>query len=227
MIKLLEEALVTGNPPDISKLYNASEFAREGSVRALRDQYHRMLEGAPARRPPGPIRRISSTSALDTRSDWSQPPPKALLTFDKAGPLFCPCAEELQKSRRHLRDILADPLTCPSCGARFSSAIDDRNGSWKIEKEAAVHREYDRDAGEKIEVVDIRTFALTGRFIVKCHREQGGYACYLCYQHRDSDTLCQSVESLVRHVASAKHQMWEYERDPDIKERKRSSPSRK
>ncbi|KAG7288417.1 hypothetical protein NEMBOFW57_004767 [Staphylotrichum longicolle] len=41
VIKLLEEALLTGSLPDINRLYNTSEFAREGSIRALRDQYQR------------------------------------------------------------------------------------------------------------------------------------------------------------------------------------------
>ena len=52
----------------MNKLYNASEFAREGSVRALRDQYQRMLQAVPLRRPIGPVRRISSTPALSTQS---------------------------------------------------------------------------------------------------------------------------------------------------------------
>ncbi|KAK4463029.1 hypothetical protein QBC42DRAFT_296314 [Cladorrhinum samala] len=77
VIKLLEEALITGNPPDISRLYNTSEFARQGSIRALQDQYQRMIQsaaGPPApypgpggpvsSRPRAPIRRTSSTPSL-------------------------------------------------------------------------------------------------------------------------------------------------------------------
>ncbi|KAK3985709.1 hypothetical protein QBC44DRAFT_384605 [Cladorrhinum sp. PSN332] len=79
VIKILEEALTTGNPPDISRLYNTSEFAREGSIRALQDQYQRLLQqsqsgpgnGYPGnssssrpRRPNIPIRRVSSTPSL-------------------------------------------------------------------------------------------------------------------------------------------------------------------
>lgn len=73
VIKLLEEALMTGNPPDLSRLYNTSEFAREGSIRALQDQYQRFLQSAPIqhrRRPAAPLRRTSSTPSL--RGDDNQ-----------------------------------------------------------------------------------------------------------------------------------------------------------
>lgn len=76
VIKLLESALFTGNPPDMNKLYNASEFARMGTVKALRDQALRLqpqeqqalprylpVRGAP--RPSGVmVRRTSSTPSL-------------------------------------------------------------------------------------------------------------------------------------------------------------------
>jgi len=71
VIGLLEDALYTGRIADINKLYNASEFAREGSIRALQDQYQRMLQAAPVRRPLGPVRRISSTPSLHTNSPKS------------------------------------------------------------------------------------------------------------------------------------------------------------
>ncbi len=73
VIDLLQEALVTGRPPDLHKLYNTSEFARDGVVRALCDQYKRMLAGAvPSpvrRRPVGPVRRVSSTPSLGLIQD--------------------------------------------------------------------------------------------------------------------------------------------------------------
>jgi hypothetical protein len=69
VINLLEDALYNGRLADINKLYNASEFAREGSIRALRDQYQRLLQAAPIRsRPLGPVRRISSTPTLTNQS---------------------------------------------------------------------------------------------------------------------------------------------------------------
>ncbi|KAM7187099.1 hypothetical protein V8F33_011433 [Rhypophila sp. PSN 637] len=73
VIKLLEEALYTGQPPDMAKLYNASELARIGSIRALRDQAQRLQSSLPRNqglrpadrgRPIGLIRRTSSTPTL-------------------------------------------------------------------------------------------------------------------------------------------------------------------
>jgi hypothetical protein len=66
VIDLLEDALCTGRNVDINKLYNASEFARHGSIAALQQQYQRMLEATPIRRGFGAtrLRRHSSTPAI-------------------------------------------------------------------------------------------------------------------------------------------------------------------
>ena len=201
--------------PDINKLYNASEFAREGSLRALRDQYQRMLQSAPLQRPGGPVRRISSTPSL---RDGGPPPgyhrPRQALTFDKAGPLFCPYAEELQKTKRPLaRPFLRGGSgACPACDMVIPV---EEGHSWKIDKELVRERMSRHDAGEVVEIVEERTFLLSNRFLVKCHRDGSGFACYLCYRNRDSDTLCRGMESLVNHVLD-KHEIREYEEDPDI-----------
>lgn len=63
VIKLLEEALLTGTIPDINRLYNTSEFAREGSIRALHDQYQRLLESRP---PPTASDRSYEKDLVDT-----------------------------------------------------------------------------------------------------------------------------------------------------------------
>jgi hypothetical protein len=62
-----------------------------------------------------------------------------------------------------------------------------------------------------------RAYNPTSRFIVKCHRPDGTYACHLCYRYRERDTICESQEGLVNHVAN-KHDVREYEGDPDIRE---------
>jgi hypothetical protein len=87
--------------------------------------------------------------------------------------------------------------------------------SLTLEKEVIRDR-INRD-DETFEVVEDWTFLLSNRFIVKCHREGGGYACYLCYRRRGIDTLCRGMESLVNHVMD-KHDIAEYESDPDIRE---------
>ncbi|KAH8887128.1 hypothetical protein GQ53DRAFT_693458 [Thozetella sp. PMI_491] len=217
VIKMLEEALFTGKIPDVKKLYNASEFAREGSIRALRDQYQRLLLAAPVKRPIGPVRRISSTPTL--RDHPAEPDPylqfQAVVPFSKNGPLFCRYAEDLQQTRQPLDNTFADGRsgTCPDCAA----VIPLQPGrAWKIYKEIAQDR-VTRDGVRMREVVDEVPFVLTNRFIIKCHREAAGFACVLCYRHRDKDTLCETMEDLANHVLK-KHDIREYDPDPDIKE---------
>ncbi|KAK1750142.1 hypothetical protein QBC47DRAFT_332558 [Echria macrotheca] len=260
VIQILEDALYTGQPVDTSKLYNASEFAREGAIRALRDQYRRMLEGPglsagggggpqPSRvgRPnAGLIRRTSSTPALrsggaryedDAESTTSVTSAKSrrgssryrpsgrTLAMDPARPLFCRRAEDLQRGGVAVDDVLSasEKDVCGACGADMASA---RNGSWRIEKEVTMRQDRDRERGrETVEVVEIRRFALTGRFLVKCHRERAGFTCYLCWRFRERDTLCPSVESLVGHVAE-EHYISEYAGEADIREVTRSMPIR-
>ncbi|KAK0614583.1 hypothetical protein B0T14DRAFT_311306 [Immersiella caudata] len=229
VINVLEEALYSGRPPDISKLYNASEFARQGSVRALRDQYRRMLESSSApsgaaRRPPGPIRRISSTSALDDRRRALPPVPEApsqSYSSSESGPLFCPAAADLQSSSSlPLQEILApsvkDEFICGICQAELESH------PWRIEVDLPIKHRYKPDKHEEVEVVEIRTFSLTGRFLAKCHRPGGGYACWLCARFRERDTICESVEGLVRHI-KGKHGIGEVEGDADVREVRGSS----
>jgi hypothetical protein len=256
VIKLLEEAILTGTLPDLNRLYNTSEFARESSIRALRDQYQRLLESAPPqaiqqqqqrRRPTGPMRRISSTPSLrgdrsTTNSAWSHGAPltKAVTQPSNTGqPLFCRCAREMQYTSKPLHSVLANSrgaAVCAGCGTGVDDE-DDAEGcrSWKIEKEVAVRaggrRESVNDdrlalmrrgpnSGPDSEIV-VLTYLLTRRFIFKCHREDSGYACYLCYCYNDRDTLCRSEEGLVSHVTN-KHSVREYVGDRDIRELGRS-----
>ena len=67
------------------------------------------------------------------------------------------------------------------------------------------------------EVVEERTFLLGNRFAIKCHREKAGFACVLCYRYRDRDTICESINGLVKHIWQ-KHDIAEYESDKDIRE---------
>lgn len=74
VIHLLEDALYTGRIADPMKLYNASELAREGSLSALQQQYQRMLQQAPIRRPHQPVRRISSNPSISSPNGRALPP---------------------------------------------------------------------------------------------------------------------------------------------------------
>lgn len=76
--------------------------------------------------------------------------------------------------------------------------------AWKIVKEEIVH-----------EQIEQRTYLLSNRFVVKCHRERVGFACLLCARFRDRDTILESAQGLVRHVWR-RHDVNEYEVEPDI-----------
>jgi hypothetical protein len=221
VIRLLEDSLITGRMPDINKLYNASEFARDGAIRALRDQYQRMLQSAPLQRPGGPVRRISSSPMLRLEGPPGSEGPKragTMVMFNNPGPLFCRYAEMLQDSRRPLDAVFDEggACECPACGAGMPI---EPGRAWKIDKELVRERltkggPYD---DQVVETFEDRTYALGNRFLIKCHRAGAGFACVLCYRHRERDTLCESMETLVNHVWK-KHEVWEYESDPDIKD---------
>ncbi|CAK7272767.1 hypothetical protein SEPCBS119000_005298 [Sporothrix epigloea] len=53
VIRLLQDALESGSLPDPAALYAAAGRARNGSIRALQDQYQRMLTAAPRLNEPG------------------------------------------------------------------------------------------------------------------------------------------------------------------------------
>lgn len=62
-----------------------------------------------------------------------------------------------------------------------------------------------------------RTFLVKNRFVIKSHREGGGFACVLCARFRKSDTVCRQIEALMEHLWRD-HTGEEMERDNDIVE---------
>jgi hypothetical protein len=62
-----------------------------------------------------------------------------------------------------------------------------------------------------------RTYHLLNRFIVKCHRANGEFACILCSRFRKVDTVWEDVKGLAKHIARA-HNPVEIHSDIDIKE---------
>jgi hypothetical protein len=151
--------------------------------------------------------------------------------------LFCRCAEEVQRSGRPLESFMVmrySSASCAACGAG-AGAEEKADGSraWRIEKELAIrggsstshNRRYSRGPDDGSETIVVRRYLLTKRFVFKCHREDAGYTCYLCFRHRDRDTLCRSEEGLVSHVTS-NHGIAEYEDDRDIEEMDRTLPYR-
>ncbi|KAK0741440.1 hypothetical protein B0T18DRAFT_432544 [Schizothecium vesticola] len=214
VIAVLEEALRTGRPPDVGRLFNASEFARDGSVRALREQYRRMMvEPAPSRAPPRPgmLRRISSTPEMlrihgAEREGSSVGSSVRGRGLSKDGPLFCAVAVDVQRGE----GSLPGGERCLACGAGLGAMCQ----PWRIEAEVTLQRE---QRGEVVEVVEVRTYQVGPRFLVKCHREGTGFSCFLCRCHRERDTICEDVPTLVRHLVE-RHEIGEYLEDGDIRE---------
>jgi len=138
----------------------------------------------------------------------------ALASLDSSGPLFCRYAVDMQNGAIPLDECFSKggSQACPLCGTRIPV---EAGRAWRVEKEI-VHERINTPTYED-EVIEERTYLLGNRFIVKCHREKAGFACVLCYRYRDRDTICESIGGLVKHVW-AKHDVAEYESDPDIKE---------
>lgn len=246
VIGLLEDALYTGRIADVNKLYNASELARDGTIAALHQQYQRMLEAAPLKRGRGIplLRRTSSTPTLkslptsrstagavvngdsktvikESKTFSEIPGPRSEIRevkedyFSADGPLFCRYSVELQKSPRLLLATDFAPggtNRCPECDTFLAV---EQGRAWKIVKEVVHERVMTPDYDE--EQIEERTYLISNRFVIKCHREKMGFACVLCSRFRDRDTILESAQGLVRHVWQ-KHDAEEYEVEPDIRE---------
>jgi len=122
--------------------------------------------------------------------------------------LFCRYSYDLQ---RDARLPLESTNHCGDCGAIFEI---EAGRAWRITREVCKERISTADYDE--EIVEDRTYLVSNRFIIKCHRPNGQYACALCFRFRDKDTLCDSPRTLIRHV-QVKHTADEY-LDADIKE---------
>jgi hypothetical protein len=161
----------------------------------------------------------SKVTEIDTVQDTSKskgvgPTSAAAMEFDASGPLFCRYSADLQDSNQPLDVCFSKGGSgaCPSCGTKVGV---EEGRAWKIVKEII----HDRISTEEYddEVIEERTYLISNRFMVKCHREKAGFACILCYRNRDRDTLCETANGLVKHVW-AKHDVAEYESEPDIRE---------
>jgi len=136
-------------------------------------------------------------------------------TFNSEGPLFCRYAMSLQDSVRVPLDPAFSPggsNRCPKCSAYV---VVERGRAWKIVKEI-MHEVLSTPKYDE-EQIEERTYLLSNRFVIKCHRERAGFACILCARFRDCDTIVASAQGLVRHVWR-KHDVSEYEAEPDITE---------
>lgn len=193
------------------------------------------MQQAPLRRPHQPVRRISSQPSLASHKSRALPlasargPPgstkggneestslikRSNTVVDPDGPLFCIYSEDLQHDDRmvlHKAFRKDGGNQCPAC----RTTLDVEAGrAWKISKDV-VHKRIETKEYDE-EVIEERTYLIGNRFIVKSHRENGGFACVLCARGRDKDILLESPQGLVRHIWQ-KHDAEEYN-DTDIKE---------
>lgn len=164
--------------------------------------------GRPETPKPNPkpaLRRSWSSESVSSVATQPTPKPQPKPTRDSR--LFCVYARDLQSSHSL---PLADNFKpggdnrCPFCHADVPVRP---NKAWEIVKE-----------DDKKKGVD-RTFLVGTRFLVKCHREGGGYACALCAEYREADTVCTEVRALVEHLWK-EHTCAELEWDGNIGEEK-------
>ncbi|KAF2802171.1 uncharacterized protein BDZ99DRAFT_210698 [Mytilinidion resinicola] len=200
VIHILQDALYNERPlsqSDLQKLKLASQSAREGSLEALRAQQQR-LESPTASPAPRAL----------------PPPRRAATLIDEPASVFCRYSLDLQYIARKPLSAAFDARgdgRCPDCRALVPIAPDD---FWKIGKRSPI---LVPDGAFEKEVLEEREFRLGQRFIVKCHTEDGEFACVLCNRFRDVDVVCGSVETLVNHVGRA-HEVEEFEKEADLRE---------
>jgi hypothetical protein len=220
-------------------LLHTTRTARAASIAALNMQYQRMLPSVPPRRPdpsltiPGAFplpdgdwsrsgtrkglgsRSRSSSSPSSSASEGArptlapapQPKPKPHPHIDR---LFCVYATDLQRnSTLPLADAYkaGGDNNCPFCRAHIATQP---GKAWEIITDDCKRQHEHRKAVS-------RTFLVKNRFVFKCHREHGGFACALCARFKESDTVCREIGALVDHLWR-EHTSDELEQDDDIVE---------
>ena len=185
----------------MSKLIAAQEAARDGSLDALDGQYMRLIteERTRSKSVSAPKRQLTLPAAPQRERSLS--PIRRVRTLPLSPPsLYCPYSEDLQHiPKNSISSSFAPGVShsCPACGVRIN--IDSQN-TWIFES-----------AGGR-NVPDVR---ITARFILKCHTENGEFACLLCHRYRDVDSICGNPESLVRHLGQV-HSIEQMEREEDL-----------
>ncbi|KAF1941566.1 hypothetical protein EJ02DRAFT_404367 [Clathrospora elynae] len=210
----------------LARLIETTRTARAVSIHALNLQYQRMLPPVPPSRleppmtipgafPPSADRRRSgqgsrsrSSSPGDSAPVKPKPAPKPPVHGTR---LFCVYARDLQ---RNASMPLSDDYkaggdnTCPFCRAYIAT----RPGkAWEIIVDSC------KGTTDEHPKSTSRTFLVKNRFVIKCHRENGSFACVLCSRFMEADTVCKGVGALMDHMWR-EHTSEELERDGDIVE---------
>ncbi|KAJ6196718.1 hypothetical protein J3E72DRAFT_46586 [Bipolaris maydis] len=120
------------------------------------------------------------------------------------GHLYCQYAYDLQRDPTqplHPTLLTTKDGRCPHCAGSLHLSP---GKAWEISKWAG-----DTE----------RTFQVSNRFVVKCHRDgpDAQYCCVICSKYSDSDTICGDVKALVKHL-SDEHEVRELKHEEDIVE---------
>lgn len=229
VINVLQDALLNDrklSKADIHRLITAQDNARQGSLDALRDQYDRMIQNQPQQlaieyntrrssRQLSPMKRQLTLPAPDSPVDDGLAPVRRVRTqpANRSGSnsplLYCRYAADLQRDqRRPLHPSFSSSGTqkCPACSVTIPVTTKDM---WFFETRTPVRG----SNGE--ELVEVRSFSMDARLVVKSHTPSGELMCVLCYHERDADCLCASVEALVRHIGRV-HSSEEFIREDDM-----------
>lgn len=212
------------HPPTyhLKELVHTTRVARSAVIDALTMQYQRML---PAPVPTDPVHLLPGAYPLPPPPILIEPHDHHTTTVEyqhhhhhrpasrssarskpETPPLYCLYARNLQRNPSlPLTDTFRPGGTshCPSCETHIPTSP---NKAWEIVKASSRQGASDR------------TFLVGTRFLVKCHREGGGFACVLCSKCREADTVCGEVEGLVEHLWR-EHGVGELEGDGDVGER--------
>ncbi|KAF2640128.1 hypothetical protein P280DRAFT_469835 [Massarina eburnea CBS 473.64] len=228
VIQVLQDALANDRHltrGDMARLVAASNEAREGSIDALREQQRRLADAEADAVHLPPLRQLTLDDSRSNSPRSSSPrlalvpalapiPPKGASTVIEATSLFCPYSRDLQHmSKKPLSASFAPggSSRCPDCMSLLDVTSED---FWQIGKRTPM---IVREGAYEKEIMETREFHLGQRFVIKCHTEEGEYACVLCSKHRERDAICRTVESLVNHVGKF-HDMAELEREVDLRE---------
>lgn len=211
VINILQQAVYTGQQPskaDMATLFQASEAARQGTVDALSGQYRRLLDGEPLQRARTmPLKAIAgppsrAVSVQGSRRGSVQPSIRGLPEPD---PLYCYYATALQdRPNKGLSTNFAPGgnCICEACGTELPLVP---GRAFQIYKEDSEVR-----GGEA-------RYHILNRFLVKCHRSNGEFACVLCTRNRKVDTIWEDVRAFAKHISRA-HDANEYFMEVDIEE---------
>lgn len=197
----------------LANLVQSAHAARAASKKVLADLFFRMIAEAETPRIPGAFP-LSSSSTNElvirarskSRSRTKRQDDASILSdrSDTLRRLFCPYAIDLQ---RHLDQPLAHSYLeggdgrCPYCRTDLHTRP---RKAWEL-----VLEDGRRNSG--------KAFLIGNRFVVKSHRETGGFACVLCNRFSNHDTVCSEIAELLDHVWK-EHKAEELEADKDVRQ---------